>query len=287
VRLQWAQINVTGGTIRPTAVQQQIYAPDTTMNRWIPSIAADHNGNVAIGYNTSNASVFPSIAYAGRLATDPLNQLSQGETQLVAGGGSQRNSCGGPCTRWGDYSAMSIDPSDDCTFWFVTQYYANQANGDAGNWQTRIGAFKFPSCAGAIVARTLTVSSVNPGNSVAITVSPDDNNDAADGTTQFQRIYNDGVTVSLTAPGVVNGNNFQKWQRDGADLSTNAATTVAMDGNHAMTAVYVTPTTRTLTVASANPGSGVSIGVNPNDNSNQGGGSSQFTRTYNNNASVN
>src|SRR6185436_6177608 len=89
VRSQWAQIDVTGGFIRPNAVQQQIYAPDTTMNRWVPSLAVDHDGNMAIGYNTSNASSFPGIAYSGRLKTDPLNQLSQGETQLVAGSGSQ------------------------------------------------------------------------------------------------------------------------------------------------------------------------------------------------------
>jgi hypothetical protein len=289
VRPQWAQINVTGGSIKPTAVQQQIYAPDTTLNRWLSSIAADHDGNMAIGYSTSNASVFPSIAYAGRLASDPLNQLSQGEVQLVAGGGSQKNTCGGagPCDRWGDYSAMSIDPADDCTFWYVNQYYTSQANGDSGNWSTRIGAFKFPSCGGTVVPRTLTVSSVNPSNGAAITVSPDDNNDAANGTTQFQRLYNNGVTVSLTAPGAVSVNKFQKWQRDGADVTTNASTTVVMDGNHTMTAVYVTPTTRTLTVASANPGSGVSITASPNDNSNQGGGTSQFTRTYNNNTAVN
>jgi hypothetical protein len=94
---------------------------------------------------------------------------------------------------------MSIDPADDCTFWYVNQYYSSQANGDSGNWQTRIGTFKFPSCGATTAARTLTVSSANPGNGVAITVSPDDNNDAANGTTQFQRTYNNGVTVSLTA----------------------------------------------------------------------------------------
>jgi hypothetical protein len=287
VRPQWAQIDVTGGSVRPTPVQQQIYGPDTTMNRWVPSIAADHDGNVAVGYNTSNASTFPSIAYAGRLVTDPLNQLSQGEAQLIAGAGSQRNSCGGPCTRWGDYSAMSIDPADDCTFWYVGQYYSSQVNGDAGNWQTRIGSFKFPSCGGNIVSRTLTVTSVNPSSAVAITVSPNDNNNAGNGTTQFQRTYNDGLTVSLTAPNTVNGNNFQKWQRDGADLSTNPSTTVAMDGNHTITAVYVTPPTRTLTVGSTNPGTGVSISINPNDNNNQGSGTTQFSRTYANNTVVN
>jgi hypothetical protein len=149
---QWAQIDVTGGTIATTPVQQQIYAPDATLYRWMGSIAADSEGNVAIGYSTSNATSpnFPSIAYSGRLATDPLNELSQGETQLIAGAGSQTNNCNGtPCNRWGDYSAMSVDPSDDCTFWYTNEYYSSQANGTTGNWQTRIGSFKFPSCGGA------------------------------------------------------------------------------------------------------------------------------------------
>ena len=115
------------------------------------SIAADKDGNVAIGYSTSNgvAPNFPSIAYAGRLATDPPNTLPQTETQLIAGGGSQLFDCGGgPCHRWGDYSSMSVDPVDDCTFWYTDEYYPNQTEGDPArrNWHTRIGSFKFPDC---------------------------------------------------------------------------------------------------------------------------------------------
>jgi hypothetical protein len=147
--MQWAQINVTGGTIATTPVQQQIYAPDATLYRWMGSIAVDSQGNAALGYSTSNGSApnYPSIAYSGRLATDPANTLPQTEVQMVAGAGSQNNVCGGvPCDRWGDYSAMSLDPADGCTFWYTNEYYGSQANGDAGNWQTRIGSFKFPSC---------------------------------------------------------------------------------------------------------------------------------------------
>ena len=146
---QWAQINVTGGTVSATAVQQQIYTPDATLWRWMPSLAVDKQGNMAMGYSTSNASSpnFPSIAYSGRLASDPLGSLSQTERQLVAGAGSQTNICGGaPCTRWGDYTAMSVDPSDECTFWYTNQYYSSQVNGTNGNWQTRIGSFVFPTC---------------------------------------------------------------------------------------------------------------------------------------------
>ncbi|HMF56439.1 MAG TPA: hypothetical protein VK619_08855, partial [Pyrinomonadaceae bacterium] len=93
---QWAQINVTGGTVVTTPVQQQIFAPDTTLWRWMGSVAVDHAGNMAIGYSTSNATApnFPSIAYAGRLVGDTSNQLPQTETQLVAGLGSQLFDCG-------------------------------------------------------------------------------------------------------------------------------------------------------------------------------------------------
>jgi hypothetical protein len=146
VRPQWAQIDVSGGTISPTAVQQEIYAPDTTLYRWMGSLSVDKDGNMALGYSTSNDSLpnYPSIAYSGRLASDPLGTLQQSETQLWPGLGSQTNNCGGaPCDRWGDYSSMSVDPSDDCTFWYTNEYYSSGSNGSSGNWQTRIGSFSF------------------------------------------------------------------------------------------------------------------------------------------------
>jgi len=165
VQPQWAQIDVTGGTIATTPVQQEIYAPDTTLNRWMGSIAADKQGNVALGYSTSNGTApnFPSIAYSGRLATDPLNTLPQTETQLVAGGVSQTGA-----DRWGDYTGMSVDPSDDCTFWYVNEYYGSQQTG-AGDWQTRIGSFKFPSCTASTV--TLSPASITFSNQLVGTTS--------------------------------------------------------------------------------------------------------------------
>ncbi len=141
---QWAQINVTGGTINTTPVQQQIFAPDTTKSRWMAAIAVDHQGNAAMGYSRSSSSDYPSIYVAGRLATDPLNDLPQSEVALVAGGGSQIG--GAAPYRWGDYSSMTIDPSDDCTFWYTNEYYDTTTHGSSGNWQTRIGSFKFPGC---------------------------------------------------------------------------------------------------------------------------------------------
>jgi len=123
---------------------------------------------------------------------------------------------------------------------------------------------------------------------VSVTISPNDNNAQGNGSTSFTRTYNNNTQVTLTAPSTAGGNNFAKWQRDGVDASTTVSTTVIMDANHTMTAVYVVPppTPRTLTIASSNPGSGVSVTVSPNDNNAQGNGSTSFTRTYNNNTQV-
>jgi hypothetical protein len=133
--LRWYEIRDPNGT--PTVYQQGTYQPDSNY-RWMGSLAVDRHGNMAIGYSLSSGNMNPAIAYAGRLGGDPLGSLSQGETTLIAGTGSQN----GAYNRWGDYSAMSIDPVDDCTFWYSNEYYESTGT----NWQTRIGSFKFPTC---------------------------------------------------------------------------------------------------------------------------------------------
>jgi hypothetical protein len=102
----------------------------------------DGDGNLAIGFSASSSTIFPQIRYAGRLATDTVNVLAQGEATLFAGTGSQT----GTSSRWGDYSDLTVDPVDNCTFWYTTEYYATTSS---FNWRTRIGSFKFPGCGGA------------------------------------------------------------------------------------------------------------------------------------------
>src|SRR5262249_26246140 len=114
------------------------YAPDGD-SRWMGSMAMDRKGDIALGYSVSSATTYPSIRYAGRLVTDPPDTLPQAESSLQAGGGSQTN----PLGRWGDYSLLSVDPADDCTFWYTNEYYQTT---NFGGWKTRIGAFKFPGC---------------------------------------------------------------------------------------------------------------------------------------------
>ncbi|MEI7037768.1 hypothetical protein [Fulvimonas yonginensis] len=134
--VRWYEIRSPGTT--PVVYQQSTYSPDTTY-RWMGSVAMDKQGNMALGYSVSSSTIHPGIRYTGRLATDPLNTL-QAETTVIDGLGSQS---GSNLNRWGDYSAMTIDPVDDCTFWYTTEYLRNTG---AFNWNTRIATFKFPGC---------------------------------------------------------------------------------------------------------------------------------------------
>jgi Carboxypeptidase regulatory-like domain/Domain of unknown function (DUF4214) len=135
--IRWFELRgVTAGPV--TVFQESTYQPDTTW-RWMGSTAMDNQGNLAIGFSASSSTINPQIRYAGRLATDPVNNLAQGEATLFAGTGSQT----GTNNRWGDYSAMSVDPQDDCTFWYTQEYYSTTTT---FSWRTRIGNFKYPIC---------------------------------------------------------------------------------------------------------------------------------------------
>src|SRR5260370_7974588 len=81
------------------------------------SIAMDRAGDIALGYSISSSAMHPAIRYTGRVPSDPLNTL-EAANSIVEGGGSQLRRL----SRWGDYSSLSIDPVDDCTFWSFNQY---------------------------------------------------------------------------------------------------------------------------------------------------------------------
>ena len=134
--VRWFELrNVTAGPV--TVYQQSTYQPDTTW-RWMGSAAMDGQGNLAIGFSASSSTINPQVRYAARLATDQINTLAQGEAHLFDGTGSQR----GTSNRWGDYSALSVDPVDDSTFWYTNEYYSTTGS---FNWRTRIGSFKIAS----------------------------------------------------------------------------------------------------------------------------------------------
>ena len=148
--IRWYEIqNPNGAT--PTVAQQSTFAPDGAY-RWMGSVAMDVTGDLAIGYSvidsTTTPALFPSVAFAARMASDPPGTL-QAESRIVTGAGSQT----GGLTRWGDYSAMQVDPEDDCTFWYTTEYMQNSG---VFNWNTRIANFKISGCPGPVLNITKT-----------------------------------------------------------------------------------------------------------------------------------
>jgi hypothetical protein len=141
--VRWYEVRRMNGVY--SVYQQGTYSPPDNVNRWMGSAAQDRDGNIAIGYSVvDGVSVFPGIRYTGRLAGDPLGQMTLAEGTIVNGTGVQRTTN----SRWGDYTSLNVDPTDDCTFWYVNEYYtlAGQLSSVAG-WQTRIASFKLPGCA--------------------------------------------------------------------------------------------------------------------------------------------
>jgi hypothetical protein len=161
VGMRWYELRPSGGSL---AVYQQGTEASENRFRWMGSIAMDRNGDMALGYSVSGGGLYPQIRYTGRLVGDLLGQMSQGEATIYEGKGSQTQSA-----RWGDYTEMSVDPSDDCTFWYVNEYIP--VNG-AFNWHTRIASFKFPSCTGPYAATEPASSVTETAATLNGTVNP-------------------------------------------------------------------------------------------------------------------
>ena len=160
--VRWYEVRSPSTT--PVIFQQGTYAPGVTddIHRWMGSMAMDHVGNIGLGYSVSNATVFPGIRYTGRLDSDPLGTLPQGEGTFLNGTGSQT----GGGNRWGDYTDMTVDPTDDCTFWFVSEYVPTTS---AAGWRIHVGSFKFPNC--VVGTATPTVTGTLPTATTTSTVT--------------------------------------------------------------------------------------------------------------------
>jgi hypothetical protein len=146
--VRWYELRRTNGVY--SLYQQGTYAPNDGVHRWMGSVSQDKKGNMAVGFSVVNGiDVYPGIRYTGRLAGDPLGELNLGEGTIINGTGVQTTTN----SRWGDYTSMNIDPVDDCTFWYVNEYYSVSgaplpapAGADTRPWKTRIASFKLPGC---------------------------------------------------------------------------------------------------------------------------------------------
>src|SRR5882762_9629085 len=205
VGVRWYEIQSPAAN--PVVFQSGTFAPDSSY-RWMGSIAMDKAGDIALGYSVSSSSLHPAIRYTGRVPSDPLGTMET-ETSIIEGPGSQT----GFLSRWGDYSSMSVDPVDDCTFWYSSEYLPS--NGSF-NWHTRIASFKFPGCGGPDFSTSASPSSqtVVAGSSTPYTV----NVGALNGFSGM---------VNLTASGLPSGANasFNPASVTGSGSSTMTVTT--------------------------------------------------------------
>jgi hypothetical protein len=238
----------------PTLYQQGTYAPDSSY-RWMGSVAEDGSGDMAMGFSVSSSSLHPGISYTGRLVGDALNTMGQGETSVIVGGGSQT---GQNLSRWGDYSAMTIDPADDCTFWYTNEYIPS--NG-AFNWKTRIGSFKFSSCGGTgandfSISASPTSLSIAQGSSGTSTISTAVTSGSAGTVSLTASVSPSGPTASLNPTSVTAGNSSTLTVSVGPSVATGNYT-VTVTGTEG-SATH--STTVAVTVTSSGGGGGITNG---------------------------
>ncbi len=196
-------------------------------NNWMGSTAQDHQGNSALGFSASSLSLVPSIYWAGRLAGDPADTLNLGEATMYSGAGVQQDTA----SRWGDYSSMSVDPSDDCTFWYAQEYYANNGNFD---WKTRLGSFKFLGCTAApkgILSGVVTICASGLPLVGAVVTVDGGYLRTTDATGAYSMDLPPGsYTVSITSPG---------FNSSGGPVTITDATTTTFDACLAGTPIVV------------------------------------------------
>ena len=198
--------------------QQGTFGPSDGVYRWMGSIAQDQYGDLGVGFSASSPSIFPGIGYTGRTPIDPTGSL-EGEQLLNIGAGAQTS-----VNRWGDYSSMSIDPVDDCTFWYANEYL--KSTGSYTNWGTYILSFKFPACGGTVApgfsvlatpsSQTVTAGSGTGANyTVSVASVGGFSNDVTLGVTGLPS----GTSYSFT-PGSVTGGSGNSTFSVSADSTT-------------------------------------------------------------------
>jgi hypothetical protein len=243
--VRWYEIQNPNGT--PVVAQQSTFAPDSNY-RWMGSIAMDQSGDMALGYSVSSSSVSPSVRFTGRVPTDPASTMET-EVNLVSGSGSESTGL----TRWGDYSAMQVDPVDDCTFWYTQEYMKTTGT---FNWNTRISSFKFPSCGGtatpdfsiAAAPSSLTITQGSNGTSTITITSLNGFNSA---TTLSATGLPSGVTAAFSTNPVTppaNGSATSTLTLTVSSTATTGAATVTITGTSGST---THSTTIALTVNAA------------------------------------
>ena len=201
--IRWYEIRspLTG----PTVFQQGTYAPADANWRWMGAIAQDQAGDMALGFSVSSSTMDPSIGWTGRLPGDTAGQMSQGETIIDTGTAIESDDYPPQGRgRWGDYSNMTVDPTDDCTFWYTQELFHKTG---AGTWDTQIASVAFPGCGANDFSMAVSPSAQNlpQGAQVGYTVSTTLTKGTAETITLAVQDLPTGVTGAFTPPSVTAG----------------------------------------------------------------------------------
>ena len=203
--IRWYELRGSG---TPALFQSGTISPDQSLYRFLPSIAQDQSGNAAVGYSVSSSSTHPGIAASSWSLT---KQTSPAEISLFSGNGDEENH-----SNWGDYSSMTVDPVDDCTFWYVNEYFAaNQTS--TPNWNTRVSNFSLPSC-GSV---TLAPSPLNFGSHAVGTTSVAQHLTLTNGEAGF-------LAISTISFGGANPGDFKQTNNCGAGIAQGATCTISV-----------------------------------------------------------
>jgi MYXO-CTERM domain-containing protein len=245
---RWYEIRSPNAT--PVVFQQGTFAPADGKYRWMGSISQDQAQDLALGYSVSSSTTVPAIAWTGRVATDAAGTMGQGETVVQTGVGVETGtfSDGSTATRWGDYSNMSVDPTDDCTFWYTTEYYPGDG---VFNWDTGISSAKFASCAQNNFSISLApaIGTVMPGATATFTVTTPLTAGTAETITLVAQDLPTGVTAGFAPATVTAGGT--------STLTLTAAGTAPTTGTPAPTFVVIGKATSAVHAAKAQ----VSVGA--------------------------
>src|SRR5207249_3197192 len=192
--VRWYELRISAGN--PTLFQQGTYAPDASY-RWMGSIAMDKSGGIGLGFSVSSSTLHPQIHYTGRLAGDAAGVMTQGEGSIIDGAGSQTTNL----SRWGDYSAMTVDPVDGCTFWYTNEYITAP-----GTYPVTITGTGTSATHGTTVTLTVTAPVANDfsisANPTSVSIAQ-----GGSGASTISTAITSGAaeTISLTATGAPSG----------------------------------------------------------------------------------
>lgn len=238
--IRWWEIRSPNSS--PIIFQEGTFSPGVTdgIHRWMGAIAMDGSGNMGMGYSASSPTINPSIFYTGRLVNDPLGTMPQGEASIMNGTGSATS-----LNRWGDYTSMSIDPTDDCTFWHVNEYYPVTSG---TGWRLRVGSFKFPTCGvptGTLSGTVTNCATSAPISGANVTLAPGGYVGGSIGSGAYTVTAPGGAyTATATKAGWTSGAGAT-----GPVTITNGANTVA---NYCLTPAAVLDPTTTPSVPTGN-----------------------------------